>query len=520
LIYFPVRRVQDSYLLTLTSPFFQERNAMSFLGVETPRLFAGSDANSAVNSGAEHEVSIRNRFERVLTGIEVFADWLTIVIAVNGGYALYHYLNLGKRAHYSISTLTYVSSAMAVLFVILLDRDGAYRPGNSLLRIRETERSLRVSAQGFLLILPVTFFASYLLSRWVFLIAMLFVPLLQVIQKQLIFVAVGALRARNVDVRRVLIYGAGASGRRVLSALLRSPKLGLTPVALIDDDPVLEGQKVHEYAYRRGQSVGVISGPVTEELLRNYGCELLIIAIPNLGREQFSGAAAAAQSAGVRLAYVAGEAVAAGYWTEYADIDGILLNVFGRPANRWQYDAAKRLFDSFAATALIVCFAPVWMLLAILIRMDSPGPVLFRQSRVGKNNKQFTLYKFRSMHVDAPRYQISPTEADDPRITRMGRFLRRSSLDEIPQLINVVKGEMALVGPRPEMPFIVEQYSAAHRLRLRVVPGITGLWQLSADRAFQIHENIQYDFYYIRNRSFFMDFAILLHTLVFAMNGI
>jgi exopolysaccharide biosynthesis polyprenyl glycosylphosphotransferase len=493
---------------------------MNFLGVESPQLSVASEADTSADTHVEHEVSIRNRFERILTGIEIFADWLTVVIAVNGGYAVYHYLNLGKRAHYSISTLTYVSSAMAVLFVILLDRDGAYRPGNSLLRIRETERSLRVSAQGFLLILPVTFFASYLLSRWVFLIAMLCVPLLQVIQKQLIFVAVGALRARNVDVQRVLIYGAGGSGRRVLSALLRSPKLGLKPIALIDDNPRLDGQEVHEYAYRRGQSVGVISGPVTEELLRDYGCELLIIAIPNLGRDRFSGAAAAAQAAGVRLAYVSGESVAAGYWAEYADIDGILLNVFGSPASRWQYDMAKRLFDLLAATAAIVLLAPTLLFVAFLIRLDSPGPVLFRQLRVGKGGRSFTLYKFRSMRIDAPQYEFSPTESNDPRITRIGRFLRRNSLDEIPQLINVVKGEMSLVGPRPEMPFIVEQYSAAHRLRLRVVPGITGLWQLSADRAFHIHENIQYDLYYIRNRSFFMDFAILLHTLIFAMNGI
>jgi lipopolysaccharide/colanic/teichoic acid biosynthesis glycosyltransferase len=93
-------------------------------------------------------------------------------------------------------------------------------------------------------------------------------------------------------------------------------------------------------------------------------------------------------------------------------------------------------------------------------------------------------------------------------------------LDELPQLLNVVKGEMSLVGPRPEMPFIVEKYNAMHRQRLQVLPGITGLWQISADRAFLIHENIQYDFYYIRHRSFFMDFAILLHTVVFAMRGV
>jgi lipopolysaccharide/colanic/teichoic acid biosynthesis glycosyltransferase len=124
------------------------------------------------------------------------------------------------------------------------------------------------------------------------------------------------------------------------------------------------------------------------------------------------------------------------------------------------------------------------------------------------------------MLVDAPAYSYSPKESQDPRITRIGRYLRKSSLDELPQLFNVIKGEMSLVGPRPEMPFIVEQYGPREEQRLDVVPGITGLWQLSADRAFLIHENLQYDLYYIRNRGFFMDLAILLHTAVFAMRGV
>jgi lipopolysaccharide/colanic/teichoic acid biosynthesis glycosyltransferase len=108
----------------------------------------------------------------------------------------------------------------------------------------------------------------------------------------------------------------------------------------------------------------------------------------------------------------------------------------------------------------------------------------------------------------------------DERITRVGRLLRKVSLDELPQLINVLAGDMSLVGPRPEMPFLVDQYNSFQRQRLEVIPGITGLWQLSADRAFHIHENIQYDMYYIRNRGFFLDLAILLHTVIFAVRGI
>jgi exopolysaccharide biosynthesis polyprenyl glycosylphosphotransferase len=493
---------------------------MSLSGVQESRGFVELKTSGSTTAAEEFEVSIGNRFERILTAFELLADWLTVVIAVNFGYLISHVFDLGRRVDYSLNTLIYVSGAVAGLFVALLDRDGAYRPGNSLLRIKETERSLRVSAQAFVLILPATFFFGNLLPFGVLLTAMLCVPLLQAIEKHLLFIAVGALRARNMDVHRVLVYGGGASGRRVLSALLRSPKLGLRPVAVVDDDPGLEGQEVFEYAYRHLWSVGVISGPITKELLQQYGCELLIIAIPSLGRERFSGAVNAAQAAGVRLAYVPGQAIAAEYWTEYADIDGILLSVFGRPACKWQYELAKELFDLSAALALVAFFIPLWIVIAIMIRLESPGPVFFRQTRVGKNGKLFTLYKFRSMKVDAPKYELSPTEAADPRITHIGRLLRRTSLDELPQLINVVKGDMSLVGPRPEMPFITQQYTAVHRQRLGVTPGITGLWQLSGDRAFQIHENIQYDLYYIRNRSFFMDFAILLHTVLFAMNGV
>jgi len=159
-------------------------------------------------------------------------------------------------------------------------------------------------------------------------------------------------------------------------------------------------------------------------------------------------------------------------------------------------------------------------LLAQAIKLDSRGPVLFRQERVGQNGKLFKMFKFRTMHAGSPSYEYSPRASNDPRITRLGKFLRQTSLDEVPQLLNVLQGHMSLVGPRPEMPFIVEQYTERHRQRLQVRPGLTGLWQLSGDRAFLIHENVEYDLYYIQHRSFFMDAAILLHTIVFAARGI
>jgi exopolysaccharide biosynthesis polyprenyl glycosylphosphotransferase len=494
---------------------------MSSFGFEDTEQFLHRFEETNPKPKAERRSAIRDRFERALTAVEVLLDWLMVAVAINLSSFAYRYLHLGKRVFYPFGTLAYVSFATGTLFVLLLDHDGAYRSGSSLLRIKETERALRVSMQTCLLILPITFYANYMFSRWIFLLAMLILPLLQTVEKQGLFVAVRALRSRGIGAQNVLIYGAGNSGRRVFSALVRSPKLGLNPVVLIDDDPELQGQEVYEYAYRHHRrSVKIASGPITKELIEQYQCDFLIIAIPTLDRERFALAVQASREAGSRLAFLPGHAFISAEMTDHADIDGILLSVVGRPPHSWHYELAKRPFDFVIALALIVLLAPLWSVIAILIRLDSKGPILFRQQRMGRNGSQFSLYKFRSMHSDAPAYDLSPRDSSDPRITRIGRFLRLTSLDELPQLLNVVKGEMSLVGPRPEMPFIARHYTALHRQRLEVKPGITGLWQLSADRAFLIHENMQYDLYYIKHRSFFMDFAILLHTLVFAMRGV
>ena len=124
------------------------------------------------------------------------------------------------------------------------------------------------------------------------------------------------------------------------------------------------------------------------------------------------------------------------------------------------------------------------------------------------------------MTTESDTYAVNPTKEGDARVIKVGRILRKTSLDELPQLFNVLKGEMSFVGPRPEMPFIVDSYSEIHRERLKALPGITGLWQLSGDREKAIHENMDYDLYYLKNRSFFLDVAILLETLLFAFRGV
>lgn len=188
------------------------------------------------------------------------------------------------------------------------------------------------------------------------------------------------------------------------------------------------------------------------------------------------------------------------------------------------YEAAKRLFDILAATLGLIFFLPQIPFLALLVKLESPGPFLFRQERVGKDGRHFFCYKIRSMVDNAELLKQSLShlnEADgaafkirrDPRITRVGQFVRRSSLDEFPQLLNVLRGEMSVVGPRPQVPEEVAQYRPEHRERLLVKPGLTCLWQVSGRNDLDFEEWMRMDREYVAKRGMKMDMWIILHTL-------
>jgi lipopolysaccharide/colanic/teichoic acid biosynthesis glycosyltransferase len=245
---------------------------------------------------------------------------------------------------------------------------------------------------------------------------------------------------------------------------------------------------------------------------------LLILAAPHLSQDQIANSADIARECGAPVA-VLSTALESEDPLEQLEIDGLQMVTGMRFVPAWHSDLLKRALDVTVALFLILLGLPIFLLIALCIKLDSRGPVLFAQKRVGRNGELFTIFKFRSMHVSSRMYEASPVEPTDARITRAGRLLRRTGLDETAQLLNVLLGQMSLVGPRPEMPFLVERHIRQHRPRLQVIPGITGLWQLSTDRTSPIHENTQYDLFYIRNRTCCMDAAILIHTLLYAMRG-
>jgi len=178
---------------------------------------------------------------------------------------------------------------------------------------------------------------------------------------------------------------------------------------------------------------------------------------------------------------------------------------------------AKRALDLAVSVTVMVVTSPLFAILPVLIRRESKGRAFFTQIRIGKDGRPFPMLKFRTMYGVAD--EESPRSGADPRVTRVGRWLRRTSLDELPQLFNVIRGEMSIVGPRPEMPFVVEKYGPLARERLRVKPGITGLWQISYARLDPIHENLDFDLYYVENQSVLLDVVIVFLTCFSVLKG-
>lgn len=190
----------------------------------------------------------------------------------------------------------------------------------------------------------------------------------------------------------------------------------------------------------------------------------------------------------------------------------------------------RRLLDIFGAGLGLLLLFPALALIALLIRLDSPGPILFIQRRVGKGEREFSVLKFRSMYVDAEQRLETLLDANertgpvfkmrhDPRVTRAGRFLRRYSLDEVPQLLNVLHGEMSLVGPRPALPREVALYTPSQRLRLAATPGLTGLWQVSGRANLSFEESMELDMEYIRRQSFALNLVLIARTIPAVLTG-
>jgi exopolysaccharide biosynthesis polyprenyl glycosylphosphotransferase len=348
--------------------------------------------------------------------------------------------------------------------------------------------------------------------------------------RTLLQVAMSLAGVSDAVMRKTLIVGSGKVGKDVARKLLYHKGFGLTPVGFIDDDPLYS-----EFTEPELQDLKVLGGLGDFcRIIKDFRIEKVIIAFTGTNAEQLLDLASKCNERHVECSVVPRLFELITNEITVKEVGGIpLLRIQEKKLGRAS-TILKTLEDySVAALALFLLW-PFILLMAIIIKLDSRGPVFFEHKRVGKNGKCFKCIKFRSMYDNAEAMQAELVEQDngehgwlcwkkedDPRVTRVGKWIRKLSIDELPQVFNVLKGDMSLVGPRPHIKEEVAQYKEWHRQRLNVKPGITGLWQVSGRSDLPFDEMIKLDLYYIERWSLWQDFKIMLRTIsaVFSMKG-
>ncbi len=319
---------------------------------------------------------------------------------------------------------------------------------------------------------------------------------------------------KRYGARRVLIVGAGVTGQEVAKMIVDHRWTGLQLVGFVDDNPQVD---TGDYLY-----LGSLQQ--TERIVQERNVTEVIFTLPRYAHDKLANLVTHLEKLQVNMRVVPDFFDLIFLRSVVEDFGGMPLVTLREPALDPLQRLIKRAFDIFLSLLALFVALPVMAIIAVLIKLDSFGPIIFTQQRVGENGHIFKMYKFRTMihNAEAQQEEINRTTLDgkplhkfydDPRVTRVGRFLRRTSLDELPQLINILKGEMSLVGPRPELPWLVDRYEPWQRKRFEVPQGLTGWWQINGRSDKPMHLYTEEDLYYIKNYSLWFDIQILWRTV-------
>lgn len=328
------------------------------------------------------------------------------------------------------------------------------------------------------------------------------------------------LNKNNQKVRKVLIIGAGKVGLELQTQISQHPYMGLQILGFMDDDEQKKAQNPKVLG-SLAQTRGIAQANAVDDV---------VIALPRRAHEEVSKLVAELHDLPVKIWVIPDYFHLTLHKAQVAEFAGLPMLDLRAPALNEYQRLVKRGFDLITGTLLFILFSPFMLATAIAIKLDTPGPIFYTSQRLGENGRFFKMYKFRSMVADADQQLQTVAQHDengnllhklpnDPRVTRVGHFIRRTSLDELPQFFNVLKGEMSLVGPRPEIPALVEKYELWQRKRFVVPQGITGWWQVNGRSDKPMHLHTEDDIYYIQNYSIFLDIFIILKTIWIVLKG-
>ncbi len=362
-------------------------------------------------------------------------------------------------------------------------------------------------------------FYSRLIFGYAGILAMLLLGVGRIVERSVI----NAQHRQGRGVVRTLLVGASEIGQSVMRSCIARPELGRVVVGFVDENPERASTNIGPF-----KALGTLDH--LADLVVSQSVDEVVVALPWQDSRRIADVVNTCDRKNVKVRIVPDLFQLSLSQVVIENLDGIPMIGVAEPELAGWERVVKRAMDLVGAFLVLVLGSPVMAAVALAVRLDSPGPAIFRQERVGRNGKTFTCFKFRTMvqnaeaqldalrdrnEADGPLFKMR----DDPRCTRVGKFLRHLSLDELPQFWNVLRGEMSLVGPRPAIPSEVAQYEAWQRRRLEVAPGISGMWQVSGRSNVGFEEMVLLDIYYIENWSPLLDVRIMLKTVPVVLFG-
>jgi exopolysaccharide biosynthesis polyprenyl glycosylphosphotransferase len=452
---------------------------------------------------------------------------VTDVLLINLAFAIAYWLRYDLQLFAAVDEAYFVSYrqfvpisiALTLLLLGIYKLSGVYNQPRGASWFDEVYRLVTSTATGIILMVfvIVVFFRPLFFSRLIFFYAAVLIIILLSISRLFKRMLRNYLRRKGQGVDRLLIVGAGEVGRTVMRNIVAHPALGYQIVGFVDDDPDKGRTDIGRFR-ALGSTANI------PRLAKEKAIDEVIVTLPWMYHRKIVSIIAQCERERTRVRIVPDIFQMTLSHLDVEDLGGIPMIGVREISISSGARVFKRTMDVAVSLVGLVLLFPLFLLIGLLIRIDSPGSVLFRQVRVGKDEQLFAFYKFRSMREGAEQEKeklLDQNEADgpifkirnDPRITSVGRFLRRTSLDELPQLLNVLMGHMSLVGPRPAPPSEVQRYQPWHKRRLEVAPGMTGMWQVSGRSALTFDEMVLLDLYYIENWSPVLDLQILLRTV-------
>lgn len=496
----------------------------------------------------QEETRKRGRSDRIIparksavkkTYFLLLCDFCCLFVALHLAYWLrINYKSISNPAPIPIQRIfltIIVSSAWTIIFAI----EGLYRRSKLICLLDQVRSIAKSVTLGFLFLLALSFALrtnallvetrGIVVLGWLLCIGLVTLVRLTIIRRYFR----GRIRKRH-GVKRAAIVGAIARAENLVSGELPLNNCYELVGFIETQDNEISSYLGPDYVLGKVSSL--------DEILSDYEIDEILLPLSLVENRQSFKIVSRCTRTGlpVRLISDMFELLAPDSSAEH--VDGLPPAGFGEPALKGLGLVAKRTMDLAISISVVIVFSPLFLLIALLIKLFSPGPVLFKQIRAGKDGKPFTFYKFRTMRHDTDdtlhreyaanfiggkelrlKDEISEKKIykmpNDPRVTPIGRILRRTSLDELPQILNVIKGEMSLVGPRPPIAYELTIYKDWHKRRLKAKPGITGLWQVSGRSSVPFHDMVLLDLYYINRWSLRMDIEILLRTIPVVLLG-